>query len=903
MNSSWSKKKWTVAISLLAVIFMLWMFVPGCECGRSTGDISGTVTDALTGTAVAGATVSATAAEGSGSATTADDGTYTIKDLEPSDNYTVKASKSGYVDKSVSGVKVKKGEVTKDVNFALSETPTEGAISGTVRGPGGAAVSDVLVEASQGGTTKGSATTGSDGKYTIDALEAGTYDVDATPSTLGLYAGHQSGVVVVAGQVTTGVDFELGAIVGTIAGTVTDASGAPVGGALVKASKAGTVVGSQTSGASGSYIISNLPVGTYDVEAAKGEASSTQTGKVVQENQTTTVDFVLGGGFSGTVESDTGVPLAGAEVTASIGGVVKGSATVATDGTYVILLLAAGSYDVDASMLGYYSGQQTGVAVTAGAITSNIDLTLEFGGHISGTVTDSGGTALAGVQVSAVGTAGSGSDSTAADGTYLITGVGSGTYDVVAQETGYITGQELGVVVVGGAATTDIDFALVRTGSISGTVTETGTGSAVVGATVFATDNVGDGLGSATTGAGGAYQIFGLAPSTDYTVTVDAGAQGYATDSQSGVAVVGGADTPNVDFALQNAGTISGVVTESDGTTPIAGATVSADDKVGTGFGEATTAADGTYIILGLLPSVNYEVTADADNFMSATLTNIAVNVGADTPNVNFALQELGSISGTVTDADTSAAVAGADVTAMTGGVVMGTAVTETDGTYTIAGLTPSTNYNVSAVKDGYSPDAASGVVVVADATTTGIDFALSLGGSISGTVTELDGTTAIAGATVSIAAPGMAGRQVTTDGTGNYSVDRLPASANYSVRVEKTGYAVAVQDGVTVVVAQDTDVDVSLTPVAQTGSISGKVTAADGVTGIAGATVTALRGGVSVSATTAADGTYTIAGLAPATDYTVIASATGFYPDWQSNVGVTAGAVTTNINFSLNAV
>lgn len=79
--------------------------------------------------------------------------------------------------------------------------------------------------------------------------------------------------------------------VGTIAGNVKNSSGQNLVGATVTTSP-GSYTG--TTNANGNYTISSVPVGTYSVTASKsGYNPSTQTGKTVNTNQTTTVNFTL----------------------------------------------------------------------------------------------------------------------------------------------------------------------------------------------------------------------------------------------------------------------------------------------------------------------------------------------------------------------------------------------------------------------------------------------------------------------------------------------------------------------------------------------------------------------------------------------------------------------------------
>jgi hypothetical protein len=80
-----------------------------------------------------------------------------------------------------------------------------------------------------------------------------------------------------------------------IQGTVTDASGAGVPGTEIKATQTNTgVVRTVASGASGDYVLPNLPVGPYRLEASKqGFSTFVQTGIVLQVATSPTVDLAL----------------------------------------------------------------------------------------------------------------------------------------------------------------------------------------------------------------------------------------------------------------------------------------------------------------------------------------------------------------------------------------------------------------------------------------------------------------------------------------------------------------------------------------------------------------------------------------------------------------------------------
>ena len=100
-------------------------------------------------------------------------------------------------------------------------------------------------------------------------------------------------------------------IVGAITGTVLDSSGATVSDAVVKARNVATNLEVTVhSKSNGSYSISNLPVGTYEVSFAKeGFETETHTEILVTSDRTATVDGKLKVGSISTTVEVTAVPL------------------------------------------------------------------------------------------------------------------------------------------------------------------------------------------------------------------------------------------------------------------------------------------------------------------------------------------------------------------------------------------------------------------------------------------------------------------------------------------------------------------------------------------------------------------------------------------------------------------
>jgi subtilisin family serine protease len=135
--------------------------------------IQGTVTNAATGTPVSGATI--TVAPGGRSLTTGADGTFTAR-LEPGD-YTVTTSAFGYAESTVDATVTADSFAT--VAVGLTALPNGQVTGKAVLDASGAGLPGVTVRVA-GVPADLSATTGTDGTYTITGVPAGTYRIAAT---------------------------------------------------------------------------------------------------------------------------------------------------------------------------------------------------------------------------------------------------------------------------------------------------------------------------------------------------------------------------------------------------------------------------------------------------------------------------------------------------------------------------------------------------------------------------------------------------------------------------------------------------------------------------------------------------------------------------------------------------
>ncbi len=390
--------------------------------------------------------------------------------------------------------------------------------------------------------------------------------------------------------------------------------------------------------------------------------------------------------------------------------------------------------------------------------------------------------------------------------------------------------------------------------SISGLIADA-EGQPLEGCHVHAEPWDGNAFGSASTDPDGSYTISGVKGDNDY--LVGAGCPGYITEYYSGVRepngaarvhVLEGQDTPDINFNLDLAGTISGSATD-DLENPLDDCWVYVTpwDDSGT-YGSGQTSPDGSYTIDGL-GTGDYRVNVKCDGHVSNYFdgvpgrdeaTPVSVVEGQDTPSIDFSLGLLGTISGVVTDGEGNPlndcrVFAQSVEDPIDGGI----GFTDIDGSYTTTSLAAG-EYRLDVECDGYiredckDPggwDGRSPVTVIDGQDTPDINLCLGMGSSISGVVTDAQGNP-IEGANVWASRGVGPENAVVTKPDGSYTITTLPPSSQYLVWVLKDGYAGEHYGGVrweedatliNVVEGQNTpDIDFALDP---GGGISGVVT------------------------------------------------------------------------------
>ncbi len=324
----------------------------------------------------------------------------------------------------------------------------------------------------------------------------------------------------------------------------------------------------------------------------------------------------LNNGSPQVVNASTLVPVPGALVSASGGTVGSGSAVADGQGQYSITsFLDSGNYTVTASAPGFIDQPVNNIVVTAGALTPNVNIVMNVSGGISGKITDAT-TGLpvqfALVSVQSSDGSSSGGAITDANGYWqIIQNLQTGTYNITVNTflstIGYLTATRSGVAVTAGSMTGNQNFALVRSGVITGTVTDSVSNAVLAGVFVEALYPNGTSAAFATTNSTGQYVLNSNLPTGTYSLQITLTAK-YLDKTVLNISVTVG-QTTTQNIALDRSGVITGTVTNIATGQPISGASVIATSNTGS-FGFAITDSSGNYIINTNLTTGNYVVTA-----------------------------------------------------------------------------------------------------------------------------------------------------------------------------------------------------------------------------------------------------------------------------------------------------
>jgi len=531
-------------------------------------------------------------------------------------------------------------------------------------------------------------------------------------------------------------------------------------------------------------------------------------------------------------------------------------ASTDSDGNYLLFGLPAGNYKVGFGVESfgspytpqYYDDKPTlatadAVALTAGSRTEGIDAEMHEAGKVSGTVTNAaGGAGIEGLQVCAqpVQSGPSRCASTEAGGDYTIEGVRPGKYVVEFRgPPNYLQQYYPGkadfaeaarITVAAEATTSGIDASLQAAGLIKGKVTAAASGNAVSEVEVCAALSTATSFnygGCTHSAADGTYTIGGLAggkydvrfaPGYGEVGPGENGKQNFLTQFYKGassrgaaspIAVTLGQATSGINAAMQAGGKVSGHVTAADTGKGLAAYVCILPTVRGGDEGCTFADSNGDYTLRGLRSgsykvrfgsgpsSLGYVRQYYAGKATRKEANLVSVSAGSTTSGIDATLQRGGTLSGTVTDADTDEPLAGISVCV---GFYFACDTTAADGTYELTlptgaykvyfggpsfgGPGPeSQDYAPVYYHDAFSWEEATKVAVTAGGATPGIDQAMHEGARIAGTVVDAVDKDPIGEISVCVSDPATSsGACDRTDELGKYEIEGLPAGS-YRVR------------------------------------------------------------------------------------------------------------------------
>ena len=581
------------------------------------------------------------------------------------------------------------------------------------------------------------------------------------------------------------------------------------------------------------------------------------------------------------IDSGTTLPIEGILVEALIRTNVVASTTTDTLGTYTLSGLFPNNYTIRVSN-GSYASQAKETSVSAGS-TITVDFALvNTRGSFVGQVLDSS-TALPISGASVVVSQGAeaiASTQTDTNGQYKVRHLTPGQYIIHAGATPYQTAAVSGQITANASTTVNLQLHPAP-GTLQGIVTDS-LSNPISGAnlTIRQNDIV---VALATTSTNGQYYVSGFSPGT-YVTT--ASAAGYRSKTLGFTAVAGQSVTE--DFIMfPDPGSLGGTIVDAATASPISGATI----DVLQGFiliASLTSQDDGTYSIGGL-PPATYTIRVSHESYQTAVQgAMIYQNVQTTS---NFALHaNPGTIEGTVSDIDTGQPIPGAYVNFVQGITLLGTAVSDDNGGYSMSSLAPG-DYVVQALAEGYGTKTL-GATVTAGGTAQ-VSFALSKAtGTIIGTVRDAQTANPIGGAIIGLFQNSQVMTFSLTAPDGTYTLTDV-APGTYLVRVRAAGYQSSFE-GAIVPADQTVEVDFSIRSTVAT--ISGNVSNTSS-TPIAGASIQVLLGSqIITTVLTDMNGDYVVPDLAPG-PYSMTVTARGY----QIQVaGVVAPA--SNENFIMRA-
>jgi hypothetical protein len=367
----------TRATWLPVTFFGLSILLAACGGGgggaRSTYSLSGSVDgDVRRGVAIAvsGAVSASVSADA--------DGHYSVSDL-PDGTYAVTPAMAGYTFTEASRTVVIGGADSSGNDFTAAAVLY--TVGGTISGAVQEGVTVTVTGTTEGGSPFTTSITTTGGTFSVPNVPNGSYTLE--PARLGYSFSPVSASVAISAGNATVPDFAAAAddsVRFNLSGRVT---GAIAAGVTITAT--GSVSGSASTQADGTYTIPNLPNGSYAVSASRpgytfgGSLASAIDGADSSGNDftATAVLYSISGTVSGDVRAGVAITISGTTEAGSTFSPV--TTTTLGDGGYSVAGVPNGDYTASAGKLGYSFNPISRLASIAGGNSTGRDFTASTG--------------------------------------------------------------------------------------------------------------------------------------------------------------------------------------------------------------------------------------------------------------------------------------------------------------------------------------------------------------------------------------------------------------------------------------------------------------------------------------------------------------------------------------------
>ena len=418
--------------------------------------VFGTVTDAQSGTALRGVTVSLSGAAGSASTETNAAGQYTLDNL-PDGTYEVSFSLDGFLSEEGSLMLSAGQSVQQD----RSLTRSQGRLYGQVTDQSGASTGYIIDVVATSTTGRFTAKTSTAGAYAIADLPAGTYRVSTAASREG-FTNVSENVTIQPSDADVSLDLMMTVGTARITGSANQVG---VRVELIDP-RDNTLVKSTTSTSQADFSFRNLLPGTYRIvpslEGYVFTPSSIEVAVTNAAEQSASFSAVENlGTVRVQVNDETGNPVSDALVRAlsSSGEVNTARTTDASGGTL---------FSLEAGLTYFFSAQADGRiasaaapsrAVAAGSAASVTLVMIPANGSVTGSITRAGGGPITGALITLTNTSGQDVATVQEGSSYTLEGLAPGQYTVQVTASGYRAVSQT-ISIDPGEQRSGLDFAL-----------------------------------------------------------------------------------------------------------------------------------------------------------------------------------------------------------------------------------------------------------------------------------------------------------------------------------------------------------------------------------------------------------------------------------------------------------